>query len=271
MHLLHPCYDPEAHYKVGRIHLPVAPFCNIRCNYCQRQIKGRGNRPGVANGIWMAKRALKELKAALTFEPRIQIAAIAGPGDSLANEATFETFALIRQEIPHLYLCLCTNGLLLVEKLSTLRKMRVKFITVTVNAVTPKIAQEIYSYVSLNGQLYNGLKASEILLERQLEGIHKASQMGFIVKVNTVLIPGINSGHLVEVASAVKTAGAHIMNIMPLIPLGSLSHLKPPSVEDLRKRREECAPIILNSGISVNNAVLMPWACPGRKDVANCN
>ena len=32
----HPCYSAEAHTKYARMHLPVAPACNIQCNYCNR-------------------------------------------------------------------------------------------------------------------------------------------------------------------------------------------------------------------------------------------
>lgn len=244
MYIPHPCYDPEAHYKIGRIHLPVAPFCNIQCNYCVRQIKSREDRPGVTDSVITPKRALKRLKAALTFEPRIQIAAIAGPGDPLANDATFETFSLIKQELPQLHFCLSTNGLLLVEKLSALKKAGVKYITVTVNAVSPEIAQQIYAHVTWKKRVYKGLKAAQILLERQLEGIYQAARLGFTIKVNSVFIPNINGHHLVEVAKEVKTAGAHIMNIMPLIPVGNFSQLQPPTVEELKKTRAQCASII---------------------------
>ena len=38
------------HSKVGRIHLPVAPRCNIRCRYCERKVgeSYHSLRPGVA-------------------------------------------------------------------------------------------------------------------------------------------------------------------------------------------------------------------------------
>ncbi|MDT3428316.1 MoaA/NifB/PqqE/SkfB family radical SAM enzyme, partial [Paenibacillus forsythiae] len=30
----HPCYSEEAHRFFARMHIPVAPACNIQCNYC---------------------------------------------------------------------------------------------------------------------------------------------------------------------------------------------------------------------------------------------
>ena len=249
MYIPHPCYDSEAHYKIGRIHLAVAPFCNIQCNYCVRQVNNvNGSRPGVAGEILTPRRALKRLKTALALDPRIRIVAIAGPGDPLANKATLETFALVKEEIkpafPDLDFCFSTNGLALSDSLPALKKVGIKYLTVTINAVSPEIARHIYAHVRWKKRVYHGLQAAELLLERQLEGICQASQEGFIIKINTVFMPGINDEHMVEIAETIKTAGAYIMNIMPLIPLGKCAHLRPPAVAELKQSRAMCAPII---------------------------
>ena len=34
----HPCFNDEAHDSKGRIHLPVAPKCNIQCNFCEHKM-----------------------------------------------------------------------------------------------------------------------------------------------------------------------------------------------------------------------------------------
>jgi len=34
----HPCFNEKAHFSTARIHLPVAPKCNIQCNFCNRKI-----------------------------------------------------------------------------------------------------------------------------------------------------------------------------------------------------------------------------------------
>ena len=244
MNLAHPCYDSEAHYKIGRIHLPVAPFCNIQCNYCIRKIKSSDNRPGVADSVISPRSAIKRLKNAVVFDPRIQIAAIAGPGDPLANEATFETLALIKQQLPEMRFCLSTNGLLLKDKLTALEELGVRYITVTVNAVQPDVGEKIYSYVRYKKQVYKGIQAARILLEQQLEGIYRAVQRGFTIKVNSVLIPGINDKHLVEVAKEIRNAGAWIMNIMPLIPVGKFKDLPAPTSSQLKEVRSQCSSYI---------------------------
>lgn len=45
----HPCFNAGARHRVGRIHLPVAPKCNMQCNYCNRDFECvNESRPGVS-------------------------------------------------------------------------------------------------------------------------------------------------------------------------------------------------------------------------------
>ncbi len=240
MFIEHPCYDAKAHFKIGRIHLPVAPFCNIQCNYCSRKLRVNDNRPGISNEILTPKKALAKTKKALALDPRIKIVAIAGPGDPLANSTTIETFKLIKEDIPHVNFCLSTNGLNLVDQIDDLCKVGVKFITVTLNTIDPKIGAKIYSFVKYKCKIYTGEEAASLLLNRQIEGIKKAVQAGILVKINSVLIPEINMEHLPEVAERLSKIGVHIMNIMPLIPIGKFKDLRPPNTNELKTTREKC-------------------------------
>ncbi|MCP2238971.1 hypothetical protein [Thermoanaerobacterium thermosaccharolyticum] len=48
----HPCFNPDAALYHGRIHLPVAPKCNIKCKYCDRKTGCvNENRPGVTTKV----------------------------------------------------------------------------------------------------------------------------------------------------------------------------------------------------------------------------
>ena len=55
------------------------------------------------------------------------------------------------------------------------------------------------------------MEAAKIQIENQLEGIKAAVDAGIVVKVNTVLIPGINDKHVVEIARKINELGAYIM------------------------------------------------------------
>ncbi len=244
MFIEHPCYDAKAHFKTGRIHLPVAPFCNIQCNYCSRKLRVDDNRPGITNEILSPKKALLKVKKALAREPRIKIIAIAGPGDPLANHTTIETFKLIKQYLPNVNFCLSTNGLNLSDQIENLYNVGVRFITVTLNTVDPEIGAKIYSFVRYNCKLHYGEEAATILLNRQIEGIKKAVNLGMLVKINTVLIPGINMKYIPDVAEKVAKLGAYIMNVMPLIPIGKFADLRSPTLEELKSTRIKCEEFI---------------------------
>ncbi len=46
----HPCFNESAKGTCGRVHLPVAPECNIKCNYCNRKYDCvNESRPGVTS------------------------------------------------------------------------------------------------------------------------------------------------------------------------------------------------------------------------------
>ena len=46
----HPCYSEEAHHHFARMHVAVAPACNIQCNYCNRKYDcSNESRPGVVS------------------------------------------------------------------------------------------------------------------------------------------------------------------------------------------------------------------------------
>ena len=110
---VHPCYNEKLHDKVGRVHVPIAPKCNIGCNFCIRSINGDENRPGVAGEILSADEAVAHVENVTSEDLPISVVGVAGPGDSLANDATFEFFEKITEEKPEMIKCMSTNGLLL--------------------------------------------------------------------------------------------------------------------------------------------------------------
>ena len=236
---LHPCLGGEAHANFGRVHLPVSPACNIQCKFCKRDCNSDEDRPGVANGILAPKDAVATIKRALELCPQITVVGIAGPGDTLATTQAIETFKYVDAAYPDLIKCLSTNGLLLFKYAQELYDVGVRTLTVTVNAVDPKIQSQITSYIVCEGKKYYGEEAAEILIANQLKGIEAVSKLGVIVKINSVLIPGINDDHIEEIAKTVKAAGATLYNIIPLIPQHDLSYVPAPTCEQLDKARTQ--------------------------------
>jgi nitrogen fixation protein NifB len=244
MHM-HPCLHKSAARWFGRIHLPVAPECNIKCHYCTRRWDcANENRPGVASRIISPAEALQTVTEAVEKDTRLRVVGIAGPGDPLANQAAFETLSLVHHRYPHLIKCVSTNGLLLPESLPALCDRGVRAVTVTVNAVSPPVGSLIYDHIHYHGRIYSGTTGAAMLLQAQLTGIERAVTMGLAVKVNTVYIPLVNDSHLIEVAMAVKKAGAQVMNLMPLIPMARFAQLQPPDRQQIMLARRNLAGII---------------------------
>ncbi len=230
---VHPCYSEKAHFTTARIHLAVAPKCNIQCNYCIRKINKCEHRPGVAGAILTPEEALARVDEYVKTMPNLRVVGIAGPGESLANEETFETLKLVHEKYPELIKCVASNGLLLPEKVEKLVEVGVTSVTVTINAVDPEIGAKIYSFVRYHDKTYRGIEGAGFLIENQFLGIKRASAAGLNVKVNTVLIPEINFEQVKEIARKAKENGAMLMNIIPLIPLNKFEKERAPDCDEL--------------------------------------
>ena len=237
----HPCFSKEAHHKFARIHLPVAPACNIQCRYCVRKYDcANESRPGITSKVMSPSEALDRVRVLIERNDNISVIGIAGPGDPLANDSTFETLNMIHREFPEIILCISTNGLLLPDRLDDLIKAGVRSITITINAVMPEVAEKIYSWAYYKGKKYLGRDAAELIVKNQARGLRNVIDAGLIVKVNTVYIPGINDAEIPLIAWLAGSKGADLMNIMPLIPQAEFEHLQRPSMEMINSMREEC-------------------------------
>ncbi|MBJ6727980.1 radical SAM protein [Geomesophilobacter sediminis] len=236
----HPCFGSN-HHQNGRIHLAVAPRCNIKCGYCTRRHDCvNESRPGVTSRVQSPTEALQTVRDVMdsaSLGRLIRVVGIAGPGDPLANEETFETFRLVGEEFPHLIKCLSTNGLVLPDRIGELDQLGLGSLTVTLNALDPEIGSRIYTFVNYRGTAYRGRDAAELLIANQLAGLEKAADLGITIKVNTVLIPGVNDGEIPRIAEKVKELGAAVMNVMPLIPQADFAGLQAPTPERLEEIR----------------------------------
>jgi nitrogen fixation protein NifB len=219
------------------MHLAVAPRCNIKCGYCTRRHDcANESRPGVTSRIITPAEALvkvREVMASNVLGSIITVIGIAGPGDPLANEETFETFRLVGAEFPHLISCMSTNGLLLPERIGELVALDLRSLTVTVNALDPAVGAKIYSYIDYHGRRLTGEDAAATLIANQLEGLRRAGDCGMTIKVNTVLIPGVNEAEIPKIAARVKSLGASVMNVMPIIPQADFAGITPPTPDEI--------------------------------------
>lgn len=245
----HPCYSEEAHHHYARMHVAVAPACNIQCNYCNRKYDcANESRPGVVSELLTPEEAAHKVLVIAGKIPQMTVLGIAGPGDPLANpEKTFRTFELIADKAPDIKLCLSTNGLMLPDYVDRIKQLNVDHVTITINMVDPQIGTQIYPWVHYRRRRYKGLEAAQILHERQMEGLQALQEADILCKVNSVMIPGINDQHLAEVDRVIREKGAFLHNIMPLISAPEhgtyfgLNGQRGPTPKELKALQDQCA------------------------------
>ncbi|MBL8573438.1 MAG: nitrogenase cofactor biosynthesis protein NifB [Hyphomicrobiaceae bacterium] len=215
----HPCYSEEAHHYFARMHVAVAPACNIQCNYCNRKYDcANESRPGVVSEKLTPEDAARKVITVANEVPQLSVLGIAGPGDACYDwKKTKATFYSIAKEIPDIKLCLSTNGLALPDHVDEIADMNIDHVTITINMVDPQVGVGIYPWIFYQHKRWTGLDASKILHERQMLGLEMLTSRGILTKINSVMIPGVNDHHLPEVNKVVKAKGAFLHNIMPLI------------------------------------------------------
>jgi nitrogen fixation protein NifB len=241
----HPCFNRGACASYGRIHLPVAPKCNILCNYCNRKFDCvNESRPGVTSSVLSPGQALAYLDRVMEIRDDIAVVGIAGPGDPFANpDETMETFRLVREKYPKMILCLSTNGLGLTEDhVRELARLQVSHVTITMNGVDPEIAGKVYAWARHEKRIYRHAKAGELMIEHQLQALRWIKRHGMIAKVNSIIVPGVNDGHLAAIAKTVSESGADIMNCIPLLPTADtmFENLPEPDAKMRFRVRLEC-------------------------------
>ncbi|MGF6851615.1 nitrogenase cofactor biosynthesis protein NifB [Paraburkholderia sp. CI3] len=244
----HPCYSEEAHHHYARMHVAVAPACNVQCNYCNRKYDcANESRPGVVSQKLTPQQAVKKVVAVASEIPQMTVLGIAGPGDSLASpKKTFETFRMLQEQAPDIKLCLSTNGLALPDLVDEICKYNIDHVTITINMVDPAVGEKIYPWIFWKHKRVTGYEAARILHDRQMKGLEMLTARGVLTKINSVLIPGINEEHLIEVNRDVKKRGAFLHNIMPLISEPEhgthfgLSGQRGPTAQELKAVQDAC-------------------------------
>ncbi|EIQ00819.1 putative Fe-S oxidoreductase [Opitutaceae bacterium TAV1] len=228
----HPCFNKASHHTHGRIHLPVAPRCNLQCNFCNRKFDCMNeSRPGVTSAVLTPAQAADYLDATLRRVPNLAVTGIAGPGDPFANAVeTMATLAAVRRRHPDMILCLATNGLGLAPHIDNLAALQVSHVTLTVNAVDPVIGAKIYAWIRDGHRPMRGLAAAQLLLDRQLSAIQRLKEAGIVVKINTIIMPGINDQHIEDVARQMAALKVDIMNCMAFLPVAGaeFENIPPP-------------------------------------------
>lgn len=245
---LHPCFNEKAKHKYARVHLPVAPRCNIQCNYCNRKYDCcNESRPGVTSSVLSPMQAAAYFEALKVKLDNLSVVGIAGPGDPFANpNETLATIELIEKEFPDMIFCLSTNGLDLAPYIDRVAKLNISHVTLTINSLKVETLAKIYAWVRYGNKIYKGIGAAQLLLGRQLYCIKRLKEKGIIVKINTVVIPGVNDEDIEDLAKTVSEMGADTMNCIPMYPTAGtiFENIAEPSKEMMTRIKKTVAKYI---------------------------
>ena len=247
----HPCFNDAARHKFGRVHLPVAPRCNIKCRFCNRKFDCvNESRPGVSSGILTPRQAMVYLDEVMKKKGNISVVGIAGPGDPFANpEETMETLRLVRKNYPEMLLCVATNGLNVGPYLDELKRLDVSHVTITVNAVDPAVGEQIYSWVRSGKHVYHVKNGFKMLMEKQFEAVQGLKERGITTKINTIIIPGINDQHVAAVSKTMAELGADLQNCVAYYPnegsdFENMAEPSPAMMKTVRETAQKYMPLM---------------------------
>lgn len=244
----HPCFNEKSRLLYGRVHLPVAAQCNVQCRFCNRKFDcANESRPGVSSVLLSPVQCVSYLDRLLSLDNRIKVVGIAGPGDAFADpEISLEVLEQVREAYPEMLLCVATNGLNLSPWVNNLSRLKVSHVTVTVNAVDPTIGASVYSWVRYRKKVLRGSDAGKVLLECQEEAVRKLKERNILVKINSIIVPGVNDSHTVEVARTVASWGADFFNAIPLFPTqgSEFAYLNAPSPDSVAEIRRQAGQYI---------------------------
>jgi nitrogen fixation protein NifB len=247
----HPCFNKEARHQYARVHLPIAPQCNIKCNYCNRKYDCvNESRPGVTSNVLSPDQALFYLEGLIKIMPNLSVVGIAGPGDPFAQpEITLETLNKVKEKFPEMVLCVSSNGLNITPYVEELKKLEVSHVTITVNGIDTEITKDIYGWVRHKKRGYFGKEAASLLLEKQTNAVKALVAAGITTKINMVIVPGVNHHHVEAVATWAKGLGAQLMNPIPMVPVEGTPFEKVPEpqpalIKELRHKVNEFLPVM---------------------------
>ena len=136
----HPCFNDAARHTFARIHLPVAPECNVQCNFCKRIYDcANESRPGVTSAVLTPPQAAEIPRQRAPARPADRRGGNcrAGRPASPRPSAPWKLCRWVRRSHPEMILCVASNGLNVAPYADELAALEVSHVTLTVNAVDP--------------------------------------------------------------------------------------------------------------------------------------
>ena len=216
------------------LRLSITDRCNLHCLYCRPgdpYVESNAKTAGDSRRDWVAALSVEEILRLCRIFAQLGIATIkVTGGEPLLRPGAVELIGRLKGLEGIGKVTLTTNGLLLREAVDELAAAGVDGINVSVDTFVPQRYAQI-----------TGLKNGEMALKIVCDGIHLAMDRGIPLKINTVLMPGINGE---ELEPFVRLAEKQPLSVrfIEMMPMGEGSRFRTVPTEDLLKRIGEMTP-----------------------------
>ena len=178
--------------NINYLRLSVTDLCNLNCKYCSSRDPKKVNHSEILSIEEMTK------IVEVCSEIGITKLRITG-GEPLLKKGLEILIEKCSKIIPNI--CMTTNGVLLNEKVESLKKAGLKNINISLD--------------SLDKNIYKNISSGD--LDETLKGIEKAYKLGLGLKFNAVLQKGINDKDFESLLSFTKSKNAkfRFIELMP--------------------------------------------------------
>jgi len=199
--------------NINYLRVSVTDRCNLRCIYCMPP-------EGVPQMPHSEVLSYEEIRAVVQAAAELGINKIRLTGGEPMVRADLPKLIRMLSRVEGIQeLSLTTNGVLLKEYALELKRAGLTRVNVSLDTLKP----DRFRYITRLGKL-----------EAVLEGIEVAKEAGFeLVKINTVVMRGINDDEIVDFARMTYEDGWHI-RFIELMPFKGIAEFVPSS--ELRQR-----------------------------------
>lgn len=175
--------------KINYLRVSVTQKCNFRCKYCMPKTPFN----------WEPKENLLSFEELFLFvrvaiDEGIDKIRITG-GEPLVRRDVDKFIAMINDYKKGLDLAMTTNAYFLKDKAYDLKKAGLKRLNISLDTLKPQKAKFI---------------SQKDILDRVLQGIDEAVKNNFIIKLNTVVLKGINDDELFDLINFARSKNAQI-------------------------------------------------------------
>ncbi|WP_460123664.1 GTP 3',8-cyclase MoaA [Stetteria hydrogenophila] len=249
------------------LRISVTAECNYRCIFCHVE----GHPLGEPARITQLPPAMKPgdyyIVARAARVLGIDSFKITG-GEPLVRKDIVEVIASLKEGHPQAWISMTTNGYLLYRLLPRLVEAGLNRVNVSIHSTR----REVYKFITrVDG------------LERALKGLEAAAEYGLKLKVNAVILKGVNDGEVWDLVELARRYGA-TLQLIELHPVGlgarffskyyySLEAIERELIERgarVTRRRLHNRPIyVLPDGVRVEvvRPYSNPWFCAGCRRV----